>query len=359
MKKTALIMAGGRGERFWPKSRRNLPKQFLSLTDDGITMIQHTVKRILPLVDINDIFVSTNKEYVDLVRKQLPEIPKENVLCEPVSKNTAPCVALAACYMKNKYDDAIMIVLPSDHLIKNKEIYLYALTDACNVAERNGNLVTVGITPTYPETGYGYIKFNNKRELFGESTAFKVEKFVEKPNLEKAKEYISCGTYLWNSGMFVWKISSIIENFKQNLPNIYNGANLIINALRADNYEEVLHKIFNEFESVSIDYGILEKAGNIFVIPGTFGWDDVGSWLAIERINKTDDFNNVISGNVITIDTKNSIIQGNNKLMALVGVKDLIVVDTDDATLICNKADANKIRKVIENLKICNRTEYI
>lgn len=359
MKKTALIMAGGRGERFWPKSRRNLPKQFLSLTDDGVTMIQHTVKRILPLIDINDIFVSTNKEYIDLVREQLPNLPEENILCEPVSRNTAPCIALAAGHIKNKYDDAIMIVLPSDHLIKNKEMYLYSLKDACEVAENNTNLVTIGITPTHPETGYGYIKFNNKREIFGESTAFKVEKFVEKPNLEKAKEYLSCGTFLWNSGMFIWKVSSILENFKANLPDIYNGLQSIIKIIGTDTYKAILQKKFNEFESISIDYGILEKAGDIFVIPGTFGWDDVGSWLAIERINKTDDFNNVINGNIITIDTKNSIVQGSSKLLALVGVENLIVVDTNDATLICNKTDANKIKKVIENLKICNRKEYI
>ena len=238
-------------------------------------------------------------------------------------------------------------------------MYLYLLKDAFEVAENNTNLVTIGITPTHPETGYGYIKFNNKREIFGESTAFKVEKFVEKPNLEKAKEYLSCGTFLWNSGMFIWKVSSILENFKANLPDIYNGLQSIIKAIGTDVYKETLQEKFNEFESISIDYGILEKADNIFVIPGTFGWDDVGSWLAIERINKTDDFNNVISGNIITIDTKNSIVQGSDKLLALVGVEDLIVVDTNDATLICNKTDANKIKKVIENLKICNRKEYI
>lgn len=359
MKKTALIMAGGRGERFWPKSRRNLPKQFLSLTNDGFTMIQHTVNRILPLVEIEDIFISTNKEYINLVHEQLPNIPTKNILCEPVSKNTAPSIALAAEYIKNKYDDAIMIVLPSDHLIKNNEMYIYALKDACEVAVENSNLVTIGVTPTHPETGYGYIKFNNKRKLFGESTAFKVEKFTEKPNLEKAKEYISCGKYLWNSGIFVWKISSIIENFKVNLPKVYNSINSIVKKINTDDYEEILNKNFNDIESISIDYGILEKAENIFVLPATFGWDDVGSWLALERLNKTDDCNNVINGNIITIDTKGSIVQGNNKLIALVGVENLIVVDTNDAMLICDKSEANKIKKVIENLKICNRTEYI
>lgn len=359
MKKTALIMAGGRGERFWPKSRRNLPKQFLSLTEDGLTMIQQTVNRILKFIDIDDIFISTNKEYVDLIKEQVPNIPKTNILYEPVSKNTAPCIAMAAAYINKKYTDAIMIVLPADHLIKNNEMYLYTLKDACEVAQTNNNLVTIGITPTHPETGYGYIRLNNKKEIFKNSSAFKVEKFVEKPNLEKAKEYISSGMYLWNSGIFVWKLSAIIENFKKILPSIYNEIVYAVNSINKENYKEILEDTFNKIESVSIDYGILEKADNIFVIPGNFGWDDVGSWLAIERINKTDDFNNVINGNVITIDTKNTIVQCEKKLIALVGIKDLIVVDTDDVTLICNKSDANKIKKVIENLKICNRKEYI
>ncbi len=359
MKKVALIMAGGRGERFWPKSRKNMPKQFLSLTEDGVTMIQHTINRILPIVDVEDIFISTNKEYVELVKAQLPIVLDENIICEPVSKNTAPCIAMAAGHIKNKYDDAIMIVLPSDHLIKNNEIYLDTLKDACKIAKINTNLVTIGILPTHPETGYGYIKFNNKKEIFENISAFKVECFVEKPNIDKAKEYLSCGTYLWNSGIFVWKLSSIIENFRLNLSNIYEGIQSIISEKDSKNYEDILEKIFNKFESISIDYGILEKAKNIFVIPGTFGWDDVGSWLSIERLNKTDDSNNVINGNVIAIDTKNSIIECEKKLFALVGVEDLIIVDTKDATLICRKSDSNKIKKIIENLKICNRKEYL
>ncbi len=358
MKKIALIMAGGRGERFWPKSRRNMPKQFLSLTKDGLTMIQHTVNRILPIIDIEDVFISTNIEYAALVKTQLPNLPEKNILYEPISKNTAPCIAMAAGHIKNKYNDAIMIVLPSDHLIKNNEMYLDTLKDACNVAEINANLLTIGILPTHPETGYGYIKFNNKKKIFENSAAFKVESFVEKPNMDKAKEYLSCGTYLWNSGIFIWKVSSIIENFRLNLPSMYIGIQSIISAKDSENYKDILQKIFNDFESISIDYGILEKAKNIFVIPGTFGWDDVGSWLSIERLNKTDDLNNVINGNVISVDTKNSIIQCEKKLFALVGVEDLIIVDTKDATLICKKSDANKIKRIIENLKICNRKEY-
>ena len=359
MKKTALIMAGGRGERFWPRSRKNLPKQFLSLTNDGITMMQHTVNRILPLVDINDIYISTNEEYLNIVREQLPNIPKENILCEPVARNTAPCIALAAMHIMNKNGDALMVVLPSDHLVRHKEMFNYTLKDAFNVAEVNSNLVTLGVVPTAPETGYGYIKFNEKRHSFNGCNAFEVDCFIEKPDLDKAKEYLSSGAYLWNSGMFIWKTSSIISNIKKFLPNIYNGVNNIEKAITSEDYQQVLQKEFAEFESISIDYGILEKATDIFVVPSSFGWDDVGSWLALERINKTDDSKNVVDGNVITIDTKNSIIQAQEKLIATVGIEDLIIVDTKDALLVCNKNDSNKIKKVLENLRICNRKEYI
>lgn len=359
MKKTALIMAGGRGERFWPRSRRNLPKQFLSLTNDGVTMIQHTVNRILPLVSAENIFISTNYEYVDIVRKQLPQVPLENILCEPVARNTAPCIAFAATHIKKKYGDALIIVLPSDHLIMHKEMFNYTLQDACCVAEENTNLATIGVVPTSPETGYGYIKFNDKRCDFNSANAFKVDRFVEKPELDKAKDYLSSGSYLWNSGMFVWKASSILRNIQKFLPDIYNGVNNIVNATGLENYKQILDKEFAAFDSISIDYGVLEKAKNIFVLPGSFGWDDVGSWLALERINKTDDYKNVVDGNVITIDTTNSIIQAKEKLVAAVGVEDLIIVDTDDALLVCRKSDAGKIKKILENLKVCNRKEYL
>ena len=211
MKRTALIMAGGKGERFWPRSRVTLPKQFLSLTDDGKTMIQLTVERISPIVDITDVYIATNKNYKELVKKQLPGIPDENILCEPVGRNTAPCIGLGAAHVAKKYEDATMIVLASDHLIKNNEIFTETFQEACEVAEKGSNLVTIGITPNYPETGYGYIKYDGALK---DGNAYAVEKFVEKPVLEVAKEYLADGHYLWNSGMFVWKVSTILDNFK-------------------------------------------------------------------------------------------------------------------------------------------------
>ena len=220
MKVTAMIMAGGRGERFWPKSRKSLPKQFLSLTGDGVTMIQDTVHRILPLVDMEDIYIVTNRDYKELAMEQLPEILEENILCEPVGRNTAPCVGLAAMHISRKYDDALMIVLPSDHLIKYNSMFLNVLRDACAVAEQGENLTTIGITPNYPETGYGYIKFDPDQSL---GRAYGVECFVEKPDLKTAKKYLADESYLWNSGMFVWKTSTILSNMEQFLPKTYSG----------------------------------------------------------------------------------------------------------------------------------------
>jgi mannose-1-phosphate guanylyltransferase len=356
MKKTALIMAGGRGERFWPKSRKSLPKQFLSLTDDGRTMIQLTVERIRPLIDLEDIYISTNRAYRGLVMEQLPGIPPENILCEPVGRNTAPCIGLGAVHIAKKYEDAVMMVLPSDHLIKYNQMFLNALKDGCSIAEKGKNLVTIGITPDYPETGYGYIKFLPQQ---ADGNAYAVDRFVEKPDMETAKEYLESEEYLWNSGMFIWKVSTILDNMKSMLPDLHQGLFNIAEAIGTDKQEMVLEKVFPELESVSIDYGVMEKAENIFILPGVFGWDDVGSWLAVERIQKSNESGNVVTGNIITINSKNNIIQGGKKLIAAVGLENLIIVDTEDATLICDKGSTPDIKLVLENLKICNREEYL
>lgn len=356
MKRTALIMAGGRGERFWPKSRKNLPKQFLSLTGDGRTMIQLTVERILPLVEMNDIYVVTNKDYKELVKQQLPELPEENILCEPVGRNTAPCIGLGAIHISKKYEDAIMMVLPSDHLIKQKKLFIDVLGQACDIAEEDGNIVTVGITPNYPETGYGYVKFLTEKK---KAIAFEVEKFVEKPNLEKAKEYLASGDYLWNSGMFMWKVSTILNKMQILLPQIYQGLVEIGDAIGTIEENEVLQRVFPTLESISVDYGILEKTDSIYTIPGDFGWDDVGSWLAVSRVRGTDEKDNVIAGNVIAIDSTDCVIEAQEKLIAAVGLKNMVVVDTEDATLICAKEKANDIKKVLEVLKCEKLTKYL
>lgn len=356
MKKTALIMAGGKGERFWPRSRVTLPKQFLSLTDDGKTMIQLTVERIRPLVELEDVYIATNKNYKELVKQQLPGLPEENILCEPVGRNTAPCIGLGAVHVAKKYDDAVMIVLPSDHLIKHNDIFAETFINACALAEEGENLVTVGITPNYPETGYGYIKYDSAAKN-GES--YLVQRFVEKPDLETAKSYLADGSYLWNSGMFVWRVSTILDCFKKYMPSTHDGLLKIKEAVGTPQEDTVLEKEFPNLESQSVDYGIMEKAENIYTLAGNFGWDDVGSWLAVGRIKQNDENDNVVNGNVVTVNTKNCVIEGADKLIATVGLRDVVVVDTKDATLITTKENAGEIKQVLAKLRESGRNEYL
>lgn len=357
MKITAVILAGGRGERFWPKSRTNCPKQFLSLTTDGETMIQKTVKRLSSLVNIDDTFIVTNKKYIGLVNEQLPDLPLGNIIAEPAARNTAPCIGLAAGMIQKKYgEETVMLVLPSDHLIKFNAMFIDTLKQAVKIAEINNNLVTIGITPTYPETGYGYINFAVNEY---ENGAYKVVRFVEKPNIEKAKEYVNSGEYLWNSGMFVWKTSSILKNIETHIPEMYSGLTKITDSYGSNGFDEVLRTEYPQLKSESIDFGVMEKADDIYTIPGNFGWDDVGSWLALERINPTNDYGNMINGDVVSVDTKNTTIIGNKKLIATIGLEDMVIVDTDDALLICSKDNTQDVKKIIENLKICNRDSLV
>ena len=354
MKITAVIMAGGRGERFWPKSRNNRPKQFLSLTSDGETMIQKTVKRLSPLVSAEDIFIVTNAAYADLVNDQLPDVPRENILCEPCARNTAPCIAFAAAIIQKKYGDAMMLVLPSDHLIGYENIYIKTLQTAIRTAEEGNNLVTIGITPAYPETGYGYINFGKEA-----GDAYEVERFVEKPDLPTAKKYLASGKYLWNSGMFVWKASAIMYNMKQFMPEIHDGAVRIGDSYGTDSYEETLIKEFTAFTSESVDFGIMEKASDIYTIPGSFGWDDVGSWLAVERINETDDKKNYFDGYVIAVDSERTTVCGGKRLVAAIGTRDIVIVDTDDVLLVCSKNNTQDVKKVIAQLKEHGRNDLV
>ena len=356
---SVVIMAGGKGERFWPKSRTNLPKQFLSLTNDGKSMIQHTVERLEGLVELENVYVVTNKLYEDLIVEHIPNLPLENIIIEPEAKNTAPCIGLAAVHIAKKNPESKMIVLPSDHLIKFNEIFLDTLKLGLEVVEDDENIVTIGITPNYPETGYGYINFKKGVSPHEITNVYEVLRFVEKPDLERAKQYLTSGEYLWNSGMFIWKVSTILKCFEDFLPEIYTGLKEIETTIYTEKYLEILKKVFSEIPSESIDYGIMEKAKNIYVIPGNFGWDDVGSWLSLERINNTNQDGNIISGNVVTVKTKNSIIQGSKKLIATIGLEDIIIVDTDDALLICNKDNTQEVKEVIANLKLSNKTEYL
>jgi mannose-1-phosphate guanylyltransferase len=353
-KVTAVILAGGKGERFWPKSRKQCPKQFLSLTADNKTLIQLTAERLRRLVAVEDIFVVTNENYVGLVHEQLPFIVRENIIAEPTSRNTAPCVALTASIIEKEYGDAIMLVLPSDHLIKSNMLYLDTMGHAIEAAENGDRLLTIGIIPTYPETGYGYVHFSDRN-----NGLYEVKQFIEKPPFALAKQYVESGDYLWNSGIFVWKASAILGEIKRLLPEIMSGIEVLTQSYGTATFADDLRRVFPTFPSVSIDYGVMEKAKQVWTIPANFGWDDVGNWLALERILLADEDDNVAVGNVVSVDSRDTIVHGSNKLIAIVGLESVIVVDSADAVLVCNKERTQDVRKVIEYLKKNNKVEFL
>lgn len=358
MKNVVIIMAGGKGERFWPMSRTNMPKQFLALTDSDLTMIQLTVKRVESLADLEDVYVVTNEKYKDLIYEQLPQIKKENILFEPIGKNTAPCIGFATAVIKKKYGDANVIVLASDHIIKNETIYLNSLELAIKYADMS-NIVTLGIVPEHVETGYGYIKFTKRVNDL--DMIYVVDKFVEKPNYERAQEYCNSGNYLWNSGMFVWKNSIIYDAFKKYMPELYENLERIYVSIGTPEYDKVLKSEYSKMPSESIDYGIMEKTDNIYVIPGNFGWDDVGSWLSIERLRNSDMNNNIFEGNIVSYDSKNNIIINKNsdRIVSTVGVENMIIINTGDVSLIMNKDNTQDIKKMLQELKETENSKFL
>ena len=358
MKNVVIIMAGGKGERFWPMSRTDMPKQFLNLTDSPFTMIQLTIKRILPLVSLEDIFIVTNSKYKDLIYEQLPEIKKENILFEPLAKNTAPCIGLASAIIKKRYGDANVITLASDHIVKNEILYLNNLELALKYSNL-GNIVTLGIVPEHIETGYGYIKLSNR--VSNTDIIYKVEKFVEKPNYETAKKYCSSGNYLWNSGMFIWKNSVMLSSFQKYMPELYKSIDNIYNSLESKKSEQVINEEYNKIIPESIDYGVMEKSDNIYVIPGNFGWDDVGSWLSVERLRELDINNNILDGNIVNYNSRNNIVisKNDNKLISLVGIENIVIIDTNDATLVMNKDNSQDIKKMLQESKNSKNEKYL
>lgn len=342
-----VIMAGGVGERFWPKSRKALPKQFLSLVGEN-SMLQDTVERLMPLVTIEDIYIATGEIYTELVSEQLPTLPTKNIIVEPCGKNTAACIGLAALHIQKECPDAVMVVLPSDHIIHDVENYREVIQEAVSIAEKGSNIATIGIVPLHPEVGYGYIKYSPTDSLL---SAKVVERFVEKPDRATAEAYLASGDYLWNSGMFVWSVNTFLSNMKNLMSKHYEILEGITENIGKANYADVLNEEYAKLESISVDYGILEHAENIYVIPGSFGWDDVGSWNAIERLNPIDKNGNVLKGEVHVVETKNCTVDASGRLVAMVGVDDLVVVDTEDALLICHKDHTNQIKEVLATLK--------
>ncbi len=349
MKNVAIIMAGGKGERFWPMSRNNMPKQFLTLADSKLTMIQLTIKRISEIVNEEDIYIATSENYKEIIYEQLPNIKKENILFEPKRKNTAPCIGLATAVIKKRYGDANIIVLASDHVIGNEKLFINNLELAIECAQK-GSIVTLGIVPNYIETGYGYIEIGPKDDCF--PSIYKVNQFVEKPDYETAKKYCTSGNYLWNSGMFICKNSTMYSSIATYMPELYKSIEKIYDAVDTEKFKTTIEEEFNKMESESIDYGVMEKASNIYVIPGNFGWDDVGSWLAIERLNEVDEQKNILEGNIVSMDSfSNIIINKTNKLVATSGLENMIVINTDDVLLVMTKENTKNIKELTKKIE--------
>ena len=354
---TAVIMAGGRGERFWPRSRNHLPKQFLSLTDDGETMIRKTADRLEGLVPHENIYVVTAEEHIPLAREQLPFVPVANLLAEPAPRNTAPCIALAAAVIRKRHGDAVMLILPADHMIRHRSLCTDILRRAMAAAAEDDRPVTIGITPTYPETGYGYIEFSPE-DTAGQGI-YRVTSFREKPDGETAKAYVQSGRYLWNSGMFAWRTSVYCNALREHLPVLADFADTITQVCDTPRFASVLREEFPRLPAVSVDYGVLEHWRQLYTIPAGFGWDDVGSWPALGRVAKTDTNGNYRSGDILTVGTRDCVFYGGKRLIAAVGLENIILVDTEDALLACSADAAQNVRKITEMLREQGRGELL
>ena len=354
----AVIMAGGKGARFWPRSREKMPKHFLDILSER-TMIRETVDRIRPLVPAERTLIVTGKSHAAELIRQLPEIPPENILIEPVGRNTAPCIGLAALHILKRVPDAVMLVLPSDHRIGDEAAFLRIMQAAAGAALQGDPLVTIGIRPTGPGTGYGYIEQGNPFSTSGADEIYRVRSIREKPPREQAERFLAQGGFSWNSGMFVWKASTIIEAIGRFLPDLHRGLLQIREALGTDREEDVVRAIYTGQKAVSIDYGVMEKAKDVLVIPGAFDWSDLGSWDALWEVSEKDENGNVVRGEFIGVDAADSLIHSPGKLVALVGVKDLLVVETKDALLICRRGRSQDVRKIVETLEKKGLASYL
>ena len=352
------IMAGGIGSRFWPMSRTALPKQFLDVLNTGKTLVQWTYERYAKFIPAENIFIVTSEEYVDIVKKQLPKLPVENILAEPSKKNTAPCIAYISFKLAQMNPDAKCIVAPSDHLILEEDRFQSIALQALDFVDNIKALATLGIQPTHPNTGYGYIQFEG---LEVAKDVYKVKTFTEKPDLEIAKSFLASGDFLWNAGIFAWKISNILTAFEKYQPEmfeLFDQEKLHFNT-PAEN--AAIQKIYPQCTNISIDIAIMEKANNVYVIPASFGWSDLGTWnSAYENMEKDYLGNAVASDNVIVIDaTKCMVNSPKGKLVVLQGLDDFIVVDTKDVLLICSRDKEQSIKEYVAEVKRNKGDKYI
>lgn len=346
-----VIMAGGRGERFWPESRLKKPKHLLPIVGNS-PMLRQTLDRLGDGIPKSNVIIITNVEQEAAVRELCCDLPAENIVSEPMGRDTAPAVGLAAVMVKQRNPNGVFCILPADHVIHNDEPFQACLNKGFEIASTSSSLITIGIAPTHPATGYGYIHKGTLLAGFEKEKVYQVERFVEKPNLEKATAYVNSGEYYWNAGMFVWSVAAIEEAIKLFNPSLHKGLTQIETRLqKGEVLQSILAEVYPSLEKISIDFSVMEKAKNVVTIESTFDWDDVGEWPAIERHYDKDDCGNLNSGQVIVKDGENNLVYNDGKrVTALLGVDDLIVVHTADATLICHKSKAQDIKQIVKDL---------
>ena len=342
-----VIMAGGVGSRFWPYSRNSRPKQFIDILGTGKSLLQMTYERFLQTSNKDNILVVTNQMYAGLVKEQLPEILDDHILCEPDRKNTAPCIAYAAYKIKSKDPNAIMVVTPADHAVFQTERFAAVIGTAVDAANNTDKLVTVGITPTRPETGYGYIQY-----LPSKDKVLKVKTFTEKPQIEKAKEFLASGDYAWNAGIFIWSINTITNAFGEHLPAIARAFEKANDMYYTEAEAGYINPTYSQIEGISIDYGILEKSSNVYVVPGDFDWSDLGSWSSLHEMRDKDDKKNVVDGKVIIMDAENNIIKSEtDRLLVLDDLEGYLIGDFEDVLIVCKKDNEAKFREYVAAAK--------
>ncbi len=356
-----VIMAGGIGSRFWPLSRTSRPKQFLDILGTGKTLIQQTFDRFKRICPIENIYIVTNDIYREQIKEQIPEIEFAQILTEPIRRNTAPCIAYA-CYKISKVNsDANIIVAPSDHIVLDTHEFVKIINVALETSYKNDCLITLGIKPSRPDTGYGYIQFTEPDDKNLDPLVKKVKTFTEKPDEEIAQEFINSGDFMWNSGIFIWTAKNIINAFKMHLPEIHSTFSGAYSCFNTNEEKSYIDKIYPSCRNISIDYGIMEKAKNVLLILSDFGWSDLGTWGSLyENSSKDKDNNAIIGKNVLSYSTKNCIVNvPDNKLVILQGLNNYIVVESEGILLICKKTDEQKIKHIVEDIKIDKGEKYI
>lgn len=343
----AVIMAGGIGSRFWPKSRESKPKQYLTLVEDG-SLIQNTAARLKGLFDDDQIYIVSTRQQQPLLHEQLPWLAQEQIFFEPMGRNTAPAIGLAALHLQHQNPQAVMVVLPADHRITKTNTFLQKLQTAIHVVQKDKQaLVTIGIQPTYAATGYGYLEAS---DAVGDSNVSRVKRFREKPDKDTALHFIRRGNFYWNSGIFIWRAEAILEQIRLFMPQLHDGLLRIKKTIATKDYEKTATDVYSQLKGESIDYGIMEHAANVFMVHGDFGWSDLGTWEEVYNISEKDENNNVVRGQALLKEVKNSYIQTGNRTLSVIGLNDVIIIDEEDALLVCKKDHSQDVRWVVSKL---------